>query len=170
MLKFHSFSRTFITIHLFGKVSGILILKVSGSESEVAQSCPTLCDAMDCNQSGSCIHWLFQARVLEWIAISFSRGSSWPRKRNEPRSLTLQADALPSEPPGKRIKYMIRLLNQKHKLGWKEQKWKHEFDNIKCLLDFSIICVWKSLSRVQLFVIPWTVQSMEFSRPKHLSG
>ena len=48
----------------------------SESESEVAQSCPTLCDPMDCSLSGSSIHGIFQARVLEWIAISFSRGSS----------------------------------------------------------------------------------------------
>ena len=37
------------------------------SESEVAQSCPTLCDPMDCSLSGSSIHVIFQARVLEWI-------------------------------------------------------------------------------------------------------
>ena len=49
--------------------------------SEVAQSCPTLCDPMDCSLSGSSIHGVFQARVLEWIAISFSRGSSRPRNR-----------------------------------------------------------------------------------------
>ena len=48
---------------------------------EVAQSCPTLCDPMDCSLSGSSIHGIFQARVLEWIAISFSRGSSQPRNR-----------------------------------------------------------------------------------------
>ena len=50
-----------------------------GGESEVAQSCPTLCDPMDCSPTGSSIHGIFQARVLEWVAISFSRGSSWPR-------------------------------------------------------------------------------------------
>ena len=50
-------------------------------ESEVAQWCPTLCDPMDCSLSGSSIHGIFQARVLEWIAISFSRGSSRPRNR-----------------------------------------------------------------------------------------
>ena len=44
--------------------------------SEVAQSCLTLCDPMDCSLSGPSIHGIFQARVLEWIAISFSRGSS----------------------------------------------------------------------------------------------
>ena len=47
--------------------------------SEVAQSCPTLCDSMDCSLPGSSIHGIFQARILEWIAISFSRGTSWPR-------------------------------------------------------------------------------------------
>ena len=48
-------------------------------ESEVAQSCPTLCDPIDCSLPGSSVHGIFQARVLEWIAISFSRGSSQPR-------------------------------------------------------------------------------------------
>ena len=49
------------------------------SESEVAQSCPTLCDPMDCSPPGSSVHGIFQARILEWAAISFSRGSSQPR-------------------------------------------------------------------------------------------
>ena len=43
------------------------------SESEVTQSCSTLCDPMDCSLSGSSVHGIFQARVLEWIAISFSQ-------------------------------------------------------------------------------------------------
>ena len=42
------------------------------SESEVAQSCPTLRDAMDCSLPGSSVHGIFQARVLEWVAIAFS--------------------------------------------------------------------------------------------------
>ena len=50
----------------------------SVSESEVAQSCLTLCDPMDCSLPGSSIHGIFQARVLKWVAISFSRGSSQP--------------------------------------------------------------------------------------------
>ena len=48
-------------------------------ESEVAQSCPTLCDPMVCILPGSSVHRFFQARILEWVAISFSRGSSQPR-------------------------------------------------------------------------------------------
>ena len=43
--------------------------------SEVAQACPTLCDPMDCSLPHSSVHGIFQARVLEWVAISFSRGS-----------------------------------------------------------------------------------------------
>ena len=42
------------------------------SESEVAQSCPTLSDPMDCSLPGSSVHGIFQARILEWVAISFS--------------------------------------------------------------------------------------------------
>ena len=42
------------------------------SESEVAQSCPTLRDPMDCSLPGSSVHGIFQARVLEWGAIAFS--------------------------------------------------------------------------------------------------
>ena len=43
------------------------------SESEVAQSYPTLCHPMDCSLLGSSVHGIFQARILEWVAISFSR-------------------------------------------------------------------------------------------------
>ena len=43
------------------------------SESEVAQSCRTLSDPMDCSLPGSSVHGIFQARVLEWVAIAFSR-------------------------------------------------------------------------------------------------
>ena len=59
--------------------------------SEVAQSCPTLCDPIDCSLPGSSIHGIFQATVLEWVAISFSRESSQPRDRT--KSPALQADA-----------------------------------------------------------------------------
>ena len=49
------------------------------SESEVSQSCPTLCDPMDCSLPGSSTHGIFKARVLEWVAVFFSRGPSRPR-------------------------------------------------------------------------------------------
>ena len=76
-----------------------LLLKVKVSEFMSAQSCPTVCDHMDCSLPGSSVRGIFQVRVLEWVTISFSRGSSRPRDRTG--SPTLEADALTSEPPGK---------------------------------------------------------------------
>ena len=66
--------------------------------SKVAQSCTTLCHPIDQRPPGSSVHGILQARVLEWGAISFSRGSSRPGGRT--LVSPLQADALPSEPPG----------------------------------------------------------------------
>ena len=57
-------------------------IKRKKSESEVTQSCWTLCDPMDCSLSGCSVHEIFQGRVLEWVAISFSRGSQ-PRDRTQ---------------------------------------------------------------------------------------
>ena len=53
------------------------------SESEVAQSYPTLCDPVDCSPPGSSICGILQARILEWVAISFSSGSSQPRDQTQ---------------------------------------------------------------------------------------
>ena len=57
------------------------------SENEVAQLYLTLCDPMDCSLPGSFIHEIFQARILEWVAISFSRGSSQPRDQTRVSSI-----------------------------------------------------------------------------------
>ena len=61
---------------------------------KVFQSCPTLCDPMNYT-----VHGVFQARILEWVAVPFSRGSSRPR--NQTRVFTLHVDSLPVELPGK---------------------------------------------------------------------
>ena len=61
---------------------------------KVTQSCPTLCDPMD-----YIVHGILLARLLQWVAFLFSKGSSQPRFK--PRSLTLQVDSLPAEPQGK---------------------------------------------------------------------
>ena len=45
------------------------------------QSCPTLCDPMDCSPLGSSVHGILQARIVEWVAMPSSRASSWPRDR-----------------------------------------------------------------------------------------
>ena len=52
-------------------------------DMEITQLCPTLCDPIFCSLPGSSIHGIFQARVLEWVAISFSRGSSQPRAQTQ---------------------------------------------------------------------------------------
>ena len=58
-----------------GVVCWVLFQFMKGKrESEVAQSCPTLCDSMDCSSPGSSVHGIFQARVLEWVAIALSDG------------------------------------------------------------------------------------------------
>ena len=62
-------------------VNILTVLKLKWSE--VAQSCPTLCDPMDCSLPGSSVHWILQARILEWVAISFAREYSWPRDRTQ---------------------------------------------------------------------------------------
>ena len=49
----------------------------------VSQSCQTLCNPMDCSSPGSSVHGILQARILEWVAISVSRGSSPPRDRTQ---------------------------------------------------------------------------------------
>ena len=52
-----------------------------GGGSLIIKSHPTLCDPRDCSSRGSSVHGISQARIPEWVAISFSRGSSWPRDR-----------------------------------------------------------------------------------------
>ena len=61
--------------------------------------CPTLCDPMDCSQPGSSVHGIFQARILEWVAMPFSRGSSWPMDWT--RVSCTAGRFFTAEPPGK---------------------------------------------------------------------
>ena len=59
----------------------------------VAQSCPTLCDPMDCSPPGSSVHGIFQARILEWVATSFFRESS--QTRNQTHVSCFAGESLP---------------------------------------------------------------------------
>ena len=63
------------------------------------QSCLTLCDPMDCSPPSSSIHGTFQARILEWVAISSSRGPSDPGIK--PTTPALVGQCFTTEPPGK---------------------------------------------------------------------
>ena len=75
----------YITTHLFlgRKAMTNLWVCVCVCVCEVAQSCPTLCNPVDCSPPDSSVHRILQARILEWVAISFSRGSSQPRDRSQ---------------------------------------------------------------------------------------
>ena len=64
-----------------------------------AQSCPILCDSMDCGPLGSSVYGISQARVLEWVAISFSRGAFW--YRDGTWVFCIAGGFLTNEPPGK---------------------------------------------------------------------
>ena len=152
--------------------------------SEVIQSWPTLCDPIDCSLPGSSIHGIFQARILEWVAISFSKGSSWPRDLTG--SPALQVDSLPSEPPaataaakslqpcptlcdpidGSPLGSSVPGILQARILEW-------------VAISFSNAWKWKvkvkSLSLVQLLATLWTeepgrLQSMGFSSQEYWSG
>ena len=105
-------------------------------EGEVAQSCPSLCNPVDCSLTGFSVHGILQARILEWVTISFSRGSSNPGI--EPWYPALEADALTSEPPGKPI-----YLHDLTQIAFKE---------------LSVILV----SHFSLPILPWTHPSWEF--------
>ena len=71
----------------------------SESEIEVAQSCPTLCNPVDCSLPGSSLHGILQARILQWLP--FPAPGDLPDPGIEPRTPSLRADSLTSEPPGK---------------------------------------------------------------------
>ena len=68
-------------------------------ESDVVQSCLTLCDPMDYSLPGSSVHGIFHPRF--WSRLPFPSPGDFPDPGIEPRSPALQTDALPSEPPGK---------------------------------------------------------------------
>ena len=76
----------------------------------VAKLYLTLCDPLDCSPPGSSVHGIFQTRIMEWVAISFSRGV-FPTRGIKPRSPALQVYSFLTEPPGKpnMAKYMNKL-------------------------------------------------------------
>ena len=65
-----------------GRYTSIVLL-LRATKVSVTQLCPTLCDSIDYSLPGSSFHGIFQARILERIAISFSRGSSQPRDQSQ---------------------------------------------------------------------------------------
>ena len=94
-----------------------LLLPVPGccGLCSVHKSCPTLCDPMGCSPLDTSVHGISQARILKWVTILFSRGSSQPRDRTHVSCLPFlhwQADFffLPLEPPGHTITWVDVIL------------------------------------------------------------
>ena len=77
------------------------------------QSCPTLCDPMDCSPLGSSVHGILQARIQQWVAMLFGRGSSQSRDRTRVSCVYLywQAGSLPLAPSGKPTEDAYWILN-----------------------------------------------------------
>ena len=76
--------------------------------SEIAQSCSTLCDPMDRSLLGSSISGIFWSKVLEWVAVSFYRGSSWPRDWTQVY-LHWRQTLYPLSHQGSALDYQVRL-------------------------------------------------------------
>ena len=123
--------------------------------SEVAQSCPTLCDPMDCSLPGSSIPGILQAGILEWVAIFFSRRSSQPRdqtwvSRIAGRRFTIWATREVQESSTVSQFIVIKLLAFSLLCGqsltsthdyWKRQLWLHRSLSAKWCLCFLILCL-----------------------------
>ena len=101
---------------------------IKESWSEVTQSCLTLCDPVDCSLPGSSVHGIFQAIVLEWIAISFSKGSTQPRDWTRVSRIVDR-------------RFTVWATREVHKERWVLKNW-----------SFELWC-WRRLLRV-----PWTVK------------
>ena len=134
----------------------------------VAQSCLTLCDPIDCSPPGFSAHGIIQARILEWVAISYSQGSSWPRdwtwvfcnscvsrqilyywKTLHPVNIYTLGLSQASGPT---------MVIEAQRWGWQTCQTLQKLSSRILFWSFSIvISLVKLLSRVRLFAIPWTV-------------
>ena len=76
--------------HLFALIGFLLFYMSRAAAAKSLQSCPTLCDAMDCSLPGFSVHGIFQARVLEWGAIAFSMSRAISTLRQKQSSPTLE--------------------------------------------------------------------------------
>ena len=128
-------------------------------ESGVAQSCPTLCNPMVCSLPGSSMYGIFQARILEWVALSFFKECLAAAAAKSLQSCRTLCDPRDSSPP-------IPVILQSRTLEW-------------VAISFSNAWKWKvkvkSRSRVWLLATPWTAAyqappSMGFSRQEYWSG
>ena len=118
---------------------------------------------MDCCLLGSSTHGIFQARILEWVSISFYRGL--PNSGIKPWSPTLQADSLPSEPPGKPTIVWPQVNSRELLELTPKKRCPFHYRGLEC-----------KPSHVWLFVTPWTAAhqaslslTIFWSSPKFIS-
>ena len=100
---------------------------------KVGQSRPTVCNPMDCVACQAPVHGILQARILEWVAIP-SPGDL-PNPGIKPRSPALQADSLPSEPPGKPSKH-CEGRESKIEVNFKVLKRKRDFERQLSIVSY----------------------------------
>ena len=86
-------------------------------------SCLTLCNPTDCSPPGSTVHGIFQARIAEWVAISYSRGSSWPRDWIR---ISCPADSLPLSHQGSPEHFLTDILSLMVSQLWRWWKIKNQ--------------------------------------------
>ena len=137
---------------LLGSTNGLLVWLCI--RIQLLQSCLTLCNPMDCSPLGFSVHGILQSRILEWVAMPSSRGSSWPRDRTCISCLLLwQTDSLPLVPPGK-LAWLARELRKtrlkdwwKAGLGWSYIKGPMQIDSNEpalTALEIEVHYLWKS--------------------------
>ena len=99
---------THLSTLLYGKCSRLISQCV---RAKSLQSCPTLCDPMDCSLPGSSVHGILQARILQWVVMPSSRGTSQPRDQTHISYVSCFGRwALPLEPPGKHLLFFGFML------------------------------------------------------------
>ena len=105
------------------------------------QSCLTLCNPVDCSPPGSSVYGILQARILEWVATSSSRGSSWPRDWTS--SSCIADEFFTAEPPGKHMSRVFR---------WKSCHGQH--------LDCSLVKDLEPEAQPKLYLGSWPTETV----------
>ena len=125
--------------------------------TKLLQSCPTFCNPMVYNLPGSSVHEISQARILERVVMSSSRRPSWPRDGTWVSYISCI---------GRWVLYHSCHLGSP---GTFLSPLKDLLYPLAATPHSRSPAMWKSLSHVQLFVMPWSILSVEFSRPEYWS-
>ena len=148
----------------------LVALLAAAAAAKLLQSCPTLCDSMDYSSPGSSIHGIFQAKILEWVDISFSNGSSRPRGQTHatweaPLSYLHYNNYLTTammKMAGSFLRWQEQVSKQKQELKKKKCRYiwfttktdmRSQWDRIRVQIKISFLKRWKIKAHFNL----WTV-------------